>query len=111
MLQIRRQGLLFRVGAQNGLHVGGGKIANFQRKLLRRWVASQFLNECSLCPQDPRDGFKEMHRDADRPRLLGDRAVDGLPYPPRGVRAELETAPWVEFSDRPQKSHISFLDQ
>src|SRR5919108_4269343 len=52
-----------------------------------------------------------MNRNTDRPRLLGDGAVNRLPNPPGGVCTEFEAAARVELADRPQKTHIAFLDQ
>ncbi len=52
-----------------------------------------------------------MDGNADRPRLLGDGAIDGLPDPPGGIGAELEAAARVELADRTQKPHVALLDQ
>ena len=52
-----------------------------------------------------------MDWNADRPRLLGDGAVNRLPDPPCSVGAELEATPRVKFTNCPQEPHVSFLDQ
>src|SRR5205807_5895995 len=53
------------------------------------WLTPDVLLEP---PRDPRqlvDRLHHVHRDADGARLIGNRAGDRLPNPPRGVRAEL----------------------
>ena len=52
-----------------------------------------------------------MHGDADGARLIGDRARDGLPDPPRGVGRELEPFGVVELLDGPDEAEVALLDQ
>ena len=52
-----------------------------------------------------------MHRNPDRPGLIGDRACDCLPNPPGGVGAELESLVILELLDRPDQAQVPFLDQ
>src|SRR3981189_3071341 len=68
--------------------------------LPRRWRADQLG-----------DRLDHVHRDADRPRLVGDGARDGLPDPPRGVGRELVALVVVELLDRPDQAHVAFLDE
>ena len=52
-----------------------------------------------------------MHRDADRSRLVRQRARDRLPDPPGRVGRELEPAPPVELLDRADQAEVALLDQ
>ena len=52
-----------------------------------------------------------MHGDADGARLIGDRARDRLPDPPRGVGRELVAAAVLELVDRLHQADVAFLDQ
>ena len=52
-----------------------------------------------------------MHRDADRARLVGDRAGDRLADPPGGVGRELVAAPPLELVDGLHQADVAFLDQ
>ena len=52
-----------------------------------------------------------MDRDPDRPRVVGDRAGDGLADPPRRVRRELEAAAVLEAVDRLHEPDVALLDQ
>src|SRR5207244_12943802 len=57
------------------------------------------------------DRLDHVHRDADRPRLVGDRAGDRLADPPRRIGRELVAAAVLEFVDRLHQPDIAFLDQ
>ena len=52
-----------------------------------------------------------MDGDADRPRLVGERAGDRLPDPPGGVGRELEALAVVELLRRANQPDRAFLDQ
>jgi hypothetical protein len=52
-----------------------------------------------------------VHRNPDRPRLVGDRARDGLADPPRRIGGELVATPVVELLGRPDQAERSLLDQ
>src|SRR4029079_15698278 len=52
-----------------------------------------------------------VHGDPDRPRLVGDRARDGLADPPRRVRRELVALAVVELLDRADQAERALLDQ
>ena len=58
-----------------------------------------------LLPLDDVDG------DADRARVIRDRALHGLADPPGGVRRELVPAPPVELLDRAVQAERALLDQ
>src|SRR5256886_8083754 len=57
------------------------------------------------------DGLDHVHRDADSARLVGDRARDRLPDPPRGIGRELVAAAVFELVDRLHQADVAFLDQ
>ena len=52
-----------------------------------------------------------MHRNADRARLIGNRAGDGLANPPRRVGREFETLGIIELFNRFNQAQISLLNQ
>ena len=52
-----------------------------------------------------------MRRDADRARLSGNRAINGLANPPCGVGAEFIAAPRIKLSNRAHQANITVLDQ
>ena len=52
-----------------------------------------------------------MHRHADRPRLVRDRAGDGLADPPGRIRGELETAAPLELLDGADQAEHALLDE
>jgi hypothetical protein len=52
-----------------------------------------------------------VHRDADRARLVGDRARDRLADPPRGVGGELVAAAVFELVHRLHQADVALLDQ
>src|SRR5215510_1566009 len=57
------------------------------------------------------DGLDHVHGDTDGARLVGNRARDRLPDPPRGVGREFVAAAILEFVDRLHQADIAFLDQ
>ena len=57
------------------------------------------------------DHVVQVDGNADRARVVGNGARDGLTDPPRRVGAELEAAPPVEFLDRAQQPEVALLDQ
>ncbi len=52
-----------------------------------------------------------MHRDADRPGLIGDRPGDRLANPPRGVSGKLVAATVLEFFHSLHQAHVALLNQ
>ena len=57
------------------------------------------------------DRLDHVHRDADGARLVGDRAGDRLPDPPRGVGREFVAAAVLELVDRLHQADVAFLDE
>src|SRR5690349_9710043 len=64
--------------------------------LLRRRLAAELGDELALRAPDLVELLDDVHRDADRARLVGERAGDRLADPPRGVGRELEALAVVE---------------
>ena len=56
-------------------------------------------------------GLKQVHRDANGPRLFGNRTIDRLADPPGSVSAEFVAAPRVKLVDRPQQPQVPLLNQ
>ncbi len=57
------------------------------------------------------DLLDHVHRDADIAILVGDGARDRLPYPPSGVRGELEALAVVELLHRADEAGVALLDE
>ena len=57
------------------------------------------------------DRLDHVHGDADRARLVGDRAGDRLADPPGRVGRELVAAPPLELVDRLHQADVALLDQ
>src|SRR5262249_19781026 len=57
------------------------------------------------------DRLDHVDRDADGPRLIGDRARDRLANPPRRVGRELVPAAVLELVDRLHQTDVAFLNQ
>ncbi len=57
------------------------------------------------------DRLDHVHRDADRARLIRDRARDGLADPPGGVGGELEALRVVELLDRLDEAEVALLNE
>src|SRR5262249_52349946 len=55
--------------------------------------------------------IQHMNRDAYCPALVGERAADRMPYPPRGVRRKAITAGMVEPLDRLHEADVPLLNQ
>ena len=79
--------------------------------LLDRRLAAELLEELARDADQPVDRLDHVDRDADRPGLVGDRARDRLPDPPRRVRRELEALLEVELLDRADQADVALLDQ
>ncbi len=79
--------------------------------LLDRRLTAQLLEQLTRDPDEPVDRLDHVDRDADRACLVGDRARDRLPDPPRGVGGELEALLVVELLDCPDQADVSLLDQ
>ena len=69
------------------------------------------MKQLALDADELVDGLDHVDRDADRARLVGDGARDGLANPPRGVGGELEALRVVEFLDCANQAEVAFLNQ
>src|SRR3954469_6208663 len=79
--------------------------------LLRHRLATELLHELALNVHDLVQLLDHVHRDADRARLVRDRARHRLADPPRRVRRELVAAPVVELLDGPDQAERPLLDE
>ena len=89
--------------------IDGGACAGSD--LLDRRLAPVLLEELAGDIADPRHRLNHVHRDADRPALVGHRPGDRLPDPPRRVGAKLEPATVFELVDRPHQTGIPLLNE
>src|SRR5437899_7771592 len=80
-------------------------------KLLGRGLAAELVEHLARLTHDFADTVDHVHGDADGARLVGSRARDRLPDPPRGVGRELVAAAILEFVDPLHQADIAFLDQ
>src|SRR5581483_9282870 len=74
-------------------------------------LAAEALHELALDVHDLVQLLDHVDRDADRARLVGDRARHGLPDPPGRVGRELVALPVVELLDRADEAEASLLDE
>ncbi len=72
---------------------------------------AQFLHQGARTANQLVDGLDHVDRNADRARLIGNGARDGLPHPPRRVSRELVTPPVLELFHRLHQPDIAFLNQ
>src|SRR6266545_2914916 len=79
--------------------------------LLRGGLAPELLHEVAARPDELVDRLDHVDGDADRPRLVGDRAGDRLPDPPRRVRRELVAALVLELVHRLHEADVPLLDE
>src|SRR5262249_48774496 len=89
------------------LHRQAGRL----RELLLRRLAGRLDLKPARRARQLLLALDDMHRDADRPRMVRDRALHRLADPPRRVRRELEPTPPVELLDRTVQAERSLLDQ
>jgi len=76
-----------------------------------RWFASKPLLQRVRGAGNFVDHFADVHREADRARLIGDGSLDALTDPPSGVGTKFESAVIVKLFDGTHKTNIAFLDQ
>ena len=76
-----------------------------------RGLAAQLLDQLAAGPDELVDGLDHVHRDANRPGLIGDGAGDGLANPPGGVGGELVAAAVLEFVDGLHQADVALLNQ
>src|ERR1035437_6768860 len=79
--------------------------------LLDRRLAAELSEQGATHFHEAVDRLDHVDRDADRASLIGNGARDRLPYPPRGVRGELEAFLVLELLYRPDEADVPFLDQ
>src|SRR5436190_14816920 len=79
--------------------------------LLRSRFAPEVLQQLSLDAHELVDRLDHVHGNADRARLVRDRAGDRLPDPPRRVGRELVALGVVELLDRADQAEVALLDQ
>ena len=80
-------------------------------QLLRRRLAADLVQHLPRRAHQLVDRLDHVHRNADRARLVGDRAGDRLADPPRGIGRELVAAAILELIDRLHQADVAFLDQ
>src|SRR6266436_3392001 len=80
-------------------------------KLLGRRFAADLVEHLPACANDFVDHFDHVHGDADGARLIGERAADRLPDPPRRVGRELVAAAVLELVDRLHQADVALLNQ
>src|SRR6266511_915913 len=85
--------------------------AELPGKLLGRRLAADLVEHLARLTHDFADAVHHMDGDADRARLVGDRARDRLPDPPGGIGRKLVAAAILELIDRLHQADIAFLDQ
>ena len=79
--------------------------------LLERRLAAELGPEVPLGAIHLLQALDDVDRHADRPRLVGESARDGLADPPGRVGRELVAAAPVELLDRADQAEGAFLDQ
>src|SRR5205823_10249667 len=97
-------------GAERLVHVLDRQ-AGRRRELLARGLAAQLDLEAARRARQLLLALDDVHRNADRARVVRDRALDGLPDPPRRVGRELVAAAPVELLDRAVEAERPLLDQ
>src|SRR5690242_17007773 len=81
------------------------------RDLLGVRLAAELLHERPRRARQLVDRLDHVDRDADRSRLVRDRARDRLPDPPRRVRRELVAAAVLELLDLLHEADVPLLDE
>ncbi len=79
--------------------------------LVGRRLAPELGDELALGAADLVELLDHVHGDADRARLVGERAGDRLADPPGRVGGELEALAVVELLGRPHEPERALLDQ
>src|SRR6202000_1435350 len=80
-------------------------------QFLGRGLAADLVQHLPARAHDLVDRLDHVHGNADGARLVGDRAGDRLPDPPRLVGRELVAAAVLELVDRLHQADVAFLDQ
>jgi len=79
--------------------------------LLGRGLPPQLLHEVARRADQLVDRLDHVHGDPDRPRLVCDRAGDGLPDPPGRIGGELVAPLVLELVDGLHETDVAFLDE
>src|SRR5438477_10202708 len=79
--------------------------------LFRGRFAAELLEQATRHADELVDRLDHVDRDADRPRLVRDRAGDRLADPPRRIRRELVALAVVELLDRTDEADVPLLDE
>src|ERR1700722_8729655 len=79
--------------------------------LFRSGLAPQFLHQLPRGTNQLVDGLDHVHRNTNRPGLIGNRAGNRLANPPGGIRGELVTTTVFELVDCLHQTDVAFLDQ
>src|SRR4051794_36492923 len=79
--------------------------------LIRGGLAAELGDQLALGAADLVELLDDVDGDADRPRLVGQRASDGLADPPRRVGGELEALAVVELLRRAHEAERPLLDE
>ena len=74
-------------------------------------LPAELLLQPARGSDQPVDRLDHVNRNADRAGLVGDRAGDRLPDPPRRVGAELEPLVMLELFNRANEPEVALLDQ
>src|SRR5690242_9549370 len=88
-----------------------GLDARYLGDLLRGRLTAQLGDQLALRAADLVELLDDVHRDADGPRLVGERASDRLADPPGRVGRELEPLAVVELLRGTDKAERALLDQ
>ena len=91
-------------------HLGHGDIHTLG-DLFAGGLAAQLLHQLPRGADELVDGLDHVHRNADRPGLVGDGARDGLPDPPGCVGRELVATAVFELIHRLHQADVAFLDE
>src|SRR5436190_15304021 len=83
----------------------------FLGELLGSRLAADLVQHLARGAHQLVDRLDHVHRDADRARLVGNRAGDRLTDPPCRIGREFIAAAIFEFIDRFHQADIAFLDQ
>ena len=111
------------VGTERHIHRSDALVQTHQaRHLLRRFVDAprdlsaarlviQVLGQFPLRAQAAVEVFNHVNRQADRARLIHNRALNGLANPPGGVGGEAKTALGVELLHGAHQPQVTLFDQ
>ena len=85
--------------------------AHLFRDFPRGGFAAQLLQQNTRHPRQLVDRFDHVHGNTDRASLVGNRAGDGLTYPPGGVSGKFEALLIIELFHGLHQAEIALLDK